>query len=229
MAHCRPVTVDLRRVSTQRVQPDLEDVVPIRSVALKNVLYHIRNGCGRPVAVNASTLAAIVAVIGNQNVCKTAAADLTTANMVRLIYYSRHYQSSIELSVREMMEDIVGSSAIKNRCLGITGLLIYTRELFAQVLEGPEHALRRLFVTIAQDKRHHDVRVITDFERIPHRQFGEAAMESIIVDDNDPALLLFSMSVFPPFGSMNCNAILSLMQYASRDRSKGQSLNTLSP
>ena len=45
---------------------------------------------------------------------------------------------------------------------GITGVLTLHRRRFAQVLEGPETALRRLMARIIADPRHHTIRVISD-------------------------------------------------------------------
>jgi hypothetical protein len=49
-----------------------------------------------------------------------------------------------------------------NTLHGITGILTLHRGRFAQVLEGPETALRTLMARIVADPRHHTVKVISD-------------------------------------------------------------------
>ncbi|WP_298283146.1 BLUF domain-containing protein [Novosphingobium sp.] len=49
-----------------------------------------------------------------------------------------------------------------NALHGITGVLTLHRGRFAQVLEGPETALRALMARIKADPRHHTIKVISD-------------------------------------------------------------------
>ena len=54
--------------------------------------------------------------------------------------------------------------------LGITGSLIYTGSIFAQVLEGPLTALEKLVRVIQADLRH-DVLVVTEPKTVAVRRF----------------------------------------------------------
>ncbi len=49
-----------------------------------------------------------------------------------------------------------------NALHGITGVLTLHRGRFAQVLEGPETALRALMARIIADVRHHTVKMVAD-------------------------------------------------------------------
>jgi Sensors of blue-light using FAD len=49
-----------------------------------------------------------------------------------------------------------------NALHGITGILTLCDDRFAQVLEGPEDALRKLMGRIKADPRHHSVTVLAD-------------------------------------------------------------------
>jgi hypothetical protein len=63
----------------------------------------------------------------------------------------------IEPSVRE----ICALAGRHNAREGITGALTFHLGRFAQLIEGPESALRALMVRILADPRHHSLRVIT--------------------------------------------------------------------
>jgi hypothetical protein len=58
---------------------------------------------------------------------------------------------------------------------GVTGALICRRDVFVQLLEGPERQVRDAFARIARDDRHVDV-VIHVSEPAVERLFGEWAM-----------------------------------------------------
>ena len=90
--------------------------------------------------------------------------------------FSLTYVSSASnlFSTRELT-DILRVSQRNNTSDGVTGMLVYRKGNFMQVLEGPEEAVRRVHLRIAVDPRH--VGLITLLEGpIPHRQFGEWSM-----------------------------------------------------
>lgn len=62
-----------------------------------------------------------------------------------------------------------------NARAGITGALTFHGGRFAQVLEGPESALRALMTRIAADPRHHSLTVIADAE-INARRYADWSM-----------------------------------------------------
>jgi hypothetical protein len=57
----------------------------------------------------------------------------------------------------------------------VTGALLYNRSCFAQVLEGPLHAIERTFERIQRDTRHTDVTVL-DLAEITLREFPAWSM-----------------------------------------------------
>ena len=57
---------------------------------------------------------------------------------------------------------ICALAELHNARRAITGILTLHRGRYAQVLEGPETALRALMARIAADPRHHSVQVIAD-------------------------------------------------------------------
>jgi len=76
--------------------------------------------------------------------------------MIRLLYLS---QAPHDVSDDEV-HDILRSARRNNQAVGITGVLVYGGRMFAQILEGPEQAVLRMYVTVMDDRRHSDVRII---------------------------------------------------------------------
>ncbi|MEM8972583.1 MAG: BLUF domain-containing protein [Pseudomonadota bacterium] len=58
---------------------------------------------------------------------------------------------------------------------GITGALICRRDIYLQLLEGPEAAVHSAFERISRDDRHIDVALLVS-EAVTDRMFGEWAM-----------------------------------------------------
>jgi hypothetical protein len=56
-----------------------------------------------------------------------------------------------------------------NTLHGITGILTLHRGRFAQVLEGPETAVRQLMRRILADPRHHSIRIAADTPIVKRR------------------------------------------------------------
>lgn len=73
------------------------------------------------------------------------------------------YVSRATLPERTDCEEVAGlleTARPRNQALGLTGALIFTRDHFAQLLEGPGDAIGRLMMTIERDPRHTDVRIV---------------------------------------------------------------------
>lgn len=101
-------------------------------------------------------------------------------SLASLIYISK--------AVRPMNEDdlmhILKTSRLRNRMLGITGLLLYRDGLFVQVLEGEHKTVDKLFELVVTDSRHTDV--IRVYEgRINQRVYGDWSMSFNYVTDSD--------------------------------------------
>lgn len=66
------------------------------------------------------------------------------------------------------IEEILATARSRNQSLDVTGALIHTNEGFAQLLEGPSTAIKKLMESIKRDARHTDVRILreeTDVDR----------------------------------------------------------------
>jgi hypothetical protein len=79
-----------------------------------------------------------------------------------------------------------------NALHGITGILTLHRGRFAQVLEGPETAVRQLLRRIMADPRHHSIRIAADTP-ILKRRYADWSMafrdpKTFITDQLDDML-----------------------------------------
>ena len=91
--------------------------------------------------------------------------------MRRVIYISR---SRIGDDPDEL-DAIVDRSSASNIVAGITGMLWWDGNNFAQVLEGPHKAVDRAMQRILADIRHTDIAVVLD-RAVAGRMFGEWGM-----------------------------------------------------
>lgn len=76
--------------------------------------------------------------------------------MIRLLYISQASTCATD----EQIQVILKKSRHNNEALDITGLLIYGGLTFAQVLEGPEANVLRLYVKIMDDSSHHGCKLV---------------------------------------------------------------------
>lgn len=88
-------------------------------------------------------------------------------SLQRLIYVST---ATVEHGAAELSA-VLASSVRHNRENGITGILLYGRGTFLQVLEGEPAALDETMERICADKRHHSL-VVLERSGIVAREFG---------------------------------------------------------
>ena len=105
--------------------------------------------------------------------------------LVRCLYASR---AATPLSPGRV-DAIIDQSQRNNPPRGITGLLCFVDDIFAQVLEGGRDAVCDLFNTIVRDDRHHTVRILS-FEEIQERRFGHWNMGRVNIAKVNTAVLL---------------------------------------
>ena len=73
------------------------------------------------------------------------------------------------------LEALLGQSRKSNAADDVTGMLLFRRGRFLQLLEGPRDAVRVKMAKIHRDPRHDNVRVLLE-EQVPGRQFPEWTM-----------------------------------------------------
>lgn len=97
----------------------------------------------------------------------------------RLIYKST---ATAEVVSNETLRDLESQAAAANAGKDITGLLVLSGNMFVQVLEGAADELTALFGRIMQDKRHHQVTLIT-FQPVVERCFEDWTMRLVDLYD----------------------------------------------
>jgi hypothetical protein len=105
--------------------------------------------------------------------------------LVRLMYASR---SSAEVNQVEL-QAILKKSKTNNPGLGVTGVLCFSGGIFLQVLEGGRLAVSQLYNRISNDKRHHDVALLS-YEEIEERRFACWSMGQVNLSGLNPGVLM---------------------------------------
>lgn len=60
------------------------------------------------------------------------------------------------------LEDLVHKARLRNRSLGVTGMLLYENGKFLQTLEGPPEGLSEIWAAIREDKRHTHIEILSE-------------------------------------------------------------------
>ncbi len=81
---------------------------------------------------------------------------IQTEALLRLVYSSR---ATKEMSFNRVLT-IIAKSRSANKARGVTGMLVYDRGVFLQVLEGPTETVQTLYASIARDPRHQELKVL---------------------------------------------------------------------
>jgi len=87
------------------------------------------------------------------------------------------------------MDSILETSRRNNPCLGITGMLCISDDVFIQVLEGGRDEVCELYKTIVGDSRHTNVRLLV-YQEITERRFGHWTMGHVNIAKVNASLLL---------------------------------------
>ena len=93
------------------------------------------------------------------------------SQLVQVIYVS----SEAYVLQQSDLLSILDASIRNNPPRGITGMLLYARGSFMQVLEGEESAVAETMARIHADKRHHDIFELSHTP-ITTREFGSWSM-----------------------------------------------------
>ncbi len=94
-----------------------------------------------------------------------------TTPLVSVSYVS----TAVEPFDESALDDLLAQSRASNHDHDLTGMLLYRRGRFFQVLEGPQAAVDTLMAKIRRDPRHTDVRVLLT-EHLDERRFSEWTM-----------------------------------------------------
>ena len=89
---------------------------------------------------------------------------------------------------KDGLQALLEQSRKKNAALGITGILIYYKKHFFQILEGEKENVFELFRTIKKDNRHLSVILVWD-EPIEKRSFKDWTMAFLDLNKLDRSQL----------------------------------------
>ena len=101
--------------------------------------------------------------------------------LATLAYVSRNAISEAGADMIDEIGNILTSSRKNNPLRAITGALLFNDNCFAQILEGPSHAVDTAFQTILADKRHRDV-ILLHREGLEQRYFPDWSMAFATAD-----------------------------------------------
>ena len=122
--------------------------------------------------------------------------------LIELCYYSTPIKRFSEQELRSMLR----GARERNLILGVSGLLLYSNDIFLQILEGSREAVNAIFQSISHDSRHNDI-AISYVNEITFREFKSWQMAYI----SDLELKgLMGVTDFKPC-SMSAAAIRSLL------------------
>lgn len=97
--------------------------------------------------------------------------EQTEETLIHCIYASA---ASREFTPEELDELLVVARR-NNEALGVTGMLLYEKGSFFQILEGPSEAVEPLYAKIGTDKRHASISKLI-LEPIEERNFPNWSM-----------------------------------------------------
>ena len=95
--------------------------------------------------------------------------------MIRLSYLSQNIIAKATLRMKDEVNAILLTSQKRNAQADITGVLVFNRGVFGQILEGPAGAVEETFERIQLDARHCDVRLL-EVRPIQERSFATWSM-----------------------------------------------------
>ena len=101
--------------------------------------------------------------------------------MYRIFYVS----TASPKVTKEVFEEIVSNAAETNKKLGLSGALAFNGFNFAQVLEGEEAQVKKVYDSIRADERHDGVIMISE-KPVSERMYPEWGMikyDSYLFDD----------------------------------------------
>ena len=114
-------------------------------------------------------------------------------NPCRLIYRSTADPNSLD---ERSLANLENQAARNNRRLGICGILLLSGDRFLQVLEGVPKFVNQVYSKVIQDKRHHDVNLIS-FEGIVKPEFIEWDMKLVNLESLDMQLQKLFREKYP--------------------------------
>lgn len=124
--------------------------------------------------------------------------------LVRMIYVSQTVTEAPE----DKLAAILKTARKNNEKHDLTGLMVYNRKYFLQVIEGSRPAVSQLLGNLFRDPRHEKMEVL-EFDAIEQRLFSHWSMQFAPADTVTKALLLRHgpSGQFEPYGFTKGSAL----------------------
>jgi len=98
------------------------------------------------------------------------------------IYSLLYISTALHHFSKDDLLELLAKSRQNNAKLGITGMLLYKGDVFQQVLEGPEDAVKSVFAKISADPRHRGIikvlETVDDERQFPDWSMGFSDLDS---------------------------------------------------
>ena len=111
----------------------------------------------------------------------------------RLIYRSIADPKILD---EESLTNLENQAANNNRRYGICGLLLLSGDQFLQVLEGTSTFVNQVYCKVVQDKRHHDVNLIS-YEGVVKPEFIDWDMKLVNLQSFNPQVQELFTNKYP--------------------------------
>ena len=115
--------------------------------------------------------------------------------LFRIVYCSRNAACG-DLNQAEL-EQILAASRRNNARDGVSGALLHSSGIFAQVLEGPFDSVQEAFERIQVDQRHNDI-IVLQADQVDSRSFGDWAMASAEPDNLSGTKAILAAALIHP-------------------------------
>ncbi|MDR9457866.1 MAG: BLUF domain-containing protein [Salegentibacter sp.] len=129
--------------------------------------------------------------------------------------YAISYVSTANIDLQQQgVNDIMNETNIYNKGQEITGILLYNKRSFFQLIEGEKEIIQPLYEKIIKDSRHQDI--IKFLEKPVFRPAFDGYLTDFITDSNkfDPAHLkdyLHYIEVLEPESQRSLKRVIELM------------------
>lgn len=121
----------------------------------------------------------------NELIFSSAISRKATMTDIQIVYTSKARR---DVNDAEIVQ-IHSTSLMSNAQSGITGMLLYAKDTFLQVIEGAADTIDRLMEKIRVDTRHYDVEILVRTS-IRHREFKNWSMGYRRLEEADAKSLL---------------------------------------
>lgn len=106
--------------------------------------------------------------------------------IMKRVTYISHFAKTI---TKEEINQIGEISVRNNQRDGLTGVLFTYKNIFYQIIEGPEDKLDARLEKILQDPRHTDIYILKVEKNIPERKYSNWAMNTVILEEAQEYLI----------------------------------------